>query len=119
MKYIGIVGSRRRNSPEDFKLTEEKFLSVYQPNDHIVSGGCPKGADRFAEIISARHKVPIKIHKADWKHLGKSAGFQRNGLIAADAAILIAVVASDRTGGTEDTIRKFCKLGKDHSLYLI
>lgn len=52
MKRIGIIGSRRRNTFEDFKLTYEAFLKVYRPGDIIVSGGCKEGGDRFAEIIS-------------------------------------------------------------------
>jgi len=113
MKAIGIVGSRRRNTPEDFRLCKEAFLTVYEPGDTIVSGGCPTGGDRFAEVIAAKHGVPIKIHPAQWSLYGRSAGFQRNGLIAADADVVIAVVSGDRTGGTEDTIRKAEKQGKE------
>ena len=104
---IGIVGSRRRNSQVDFTLTEAAFLSIYREGDEIVSGGCPQGGDRFAETIAKKHQVPIKIHYAKWNLLRKSAGFARNGDIAGEADILIAVVAEDRSGGTEDTIKKF------------
>ncbi len=39
--------------------------------------------------------------------------YARNKLIARDADVLIACVAEDRKGGTEDTIKHFCKkLGK-------
>jgi hypothetical protein len=44
--------------------------------------------------------------------MGPGAGFLRNTDIAKDADVLIAVVAADRTGGTEDTIRKVQKMGK-------
>jgi hypothetical protein len=51
----------------------------------------------------------------------------RNGDIAADADILIAATAPDRTGGTEDTITKWLKLHEleeeqaraDHLLILV
>jgi len=43
MKRIGIVGSRRRNSEEDYRLLEKKFLEIYENGDELVSGGCPKG----------------------------------------------------------------------------
>jgi len=36
----------------------------------------------------------------------------RNTLIAKDCTVLIACVAEDRTGGTEDTIKKADDLGK-------
>ena len=113
MKVIGIIGSRRKNSPEDFKRCLTKFLEIYRRGDFIISGGCPQGGDRFAEIIAKHLDIPIRIHYADWKKYGKSAGFQRNGYIADDADVILAVVSDDRTGGTEDTIRKGIKGGKE------
>jgi hypothetical protein len=113
MKIIGIIGSRRRNSRDDLKLLENKFLELYEEGDEIVSGGCPKGADAMAEHLAKKHQVPIKIYYAQWKILGKRAGFARNTDIARDAHNIIAMVAEDRTGGTEDTVRKFIKRVND------
>lgn len=110
MKTIGIIGSRRRTSKEDYAQLEKKFLEIYKDGDEIVSGGCPLGADSWAESIAKKYQVPIKIYYAQWNKLGKSAGFARNTDIARDSDVLIAVVASDRTGGTEDTIRKAEKM---------
>jgi hypothetical protein len=112
-KVIGIVGSRRRDRTEDFEACCEAFLKLYQKGDKIVSGGCPKGGDRFAEQI-ARHKgCTIIIHHADWEGPAKrGAGFVRNTDIARDCDVLIALVAPDRKGGTEDTVKKALKLGK-------
>jgi hypothetical protein len=107
MKTIGIVGSRRRNTVDDLQHVKSAFAVIYKYGDALVSGGCPKGADRFAELVAKEYKIPITIHHAEWKMLGKRAGIARNGLIARDADVLIACVATDRTGGTEDTIRKF------------
>lgn len=112
MKTIGIVGSRRRNSIADKKLVHKKFIELYKDGDQIVSGGCPQGGDFFAEWIAKTEQVPITIHYARWHKHGKAAGFIRNGDIAKNADVLIACVAEDRTGGTEDTIAKFLKLGK-------
>ena len=109
MKTIGIVGSRRRDTVDDLQDVKGAFASIYKYGDTLVSGGCPKGADRFAELVAKEYKIPITVHYAEWKLLGKMAGIARNGLIARDADVLIACVASDRTGGTEDTIRKFKK----------
>lgn len=117
MKSIGIIGSRRRDSMGDFHLCESEFLKFYEKGDVIVSGGCPKGGDKFAEMLAFKYDIPIKIHKAEWEKYGKSAGFKRNTYIAEDSDIIIAVVASDRTGGTEDTIKKAEKLGK--RIYLV
>ena len=107
---IGIVGTRRRDSHHDYLKTLCKFKQIYKPGDRIVSGGCPEGGDRFAEKIAKDMQIPILIHYAAWNRLGKGAGFLRNTDIAEDADVLIAVVAPDRTGGTEDTIRKFLRL---------
>lgn len=109
---IGIVGSRRRNTTDDHAKVVKAFQEIYKPGDEIVSGGCPQGGDRFAEQIAKNWQIPIKIYYAQWDKLGKSAGFVRNGDIARDADVLIACVAADRTGGTEDTIKKFVKLEK-------
>lgn len=81
--------------------------------DGLVSGGCPKGADAFAENLARDLGISILIHHADWKGVaGKGAGFVRNTKIALDSDVLIAMPAEDRTGGTEDTIKKVLKLGK-------
>lgn len=112
MKTIGIVGSRRRDSQKDFEQCEKAFLEIYEEGDQLVSGGCPKGGDKFCEILAKKYQVPIKIYYAQWDKLGKRAGFARNTDIAKDSDVLIALVAPDRTGGAEDTIRKVYAMGK-------
>ena len=111
-KVIGIVGSRRRDSTEDIEETRKVFLSVYEKGDTLVSGGCSRGGDRFAEIFAKDYNIDIKIHYAEWDKYGRGAGFKRNTYIAQDADLLICCVAPDRTGGTEDTVRKAIKLEK-------
>jgi len=112
MKKIGIVGSRRRNKQEDYEAVEAAFFIIHKRGDEIVSGGCSKGGDRFAEMIAKEFGIPIKIYHANWKHYGRRAGFIRNVDIAKTADVLIACIAKDRTGGTEDTIKKFLKFHK-------
>lgn len=116
VKVVGIVGSRRRNSREDKeKLVAalDNYVKDVSVSYKIVSGGCPVGADRFAEEIAKARGLTITIHYPDWSGLGKVAGFARNTKIAEDCDVLIAVVAPDRTGGTEDTVKKAIKLGKE------
>jgi hypothetical protein len=115
---IGVVGSRRRNSPKDkalIKAVLERFISKYPDVSVVlVSGGCPKGADHFAEELAIEMGLEIIIHYPDKSKLPPSNTkwdyakicYERNTLIANDSELLIAVVASDRKGGTEDTIRK-------------
>lgn len=108
---LGIIGSRRRNSEEDLQKTTDTFLKLQseQKIDLIISGGATKGGDRFAEIIACLYKIPIKIHYANWNKYGKIAGFMRNTDIARESDVIIACVHPSRTGGTEDTIKKFKK----------
>ena len=128
MKHIGIVGSRRRNQESDKQIVKRILIYIYEPGDIIISGGCSKGADKFAKEISDELNIPIIEHKADWKCLkhpvcriqsneyGKydaNAGKRRNTLIAHDSDILVACVSKDRTGGTEDTIKKYKQFGKN------
>ncbi len=109
-KVIGIIGSRRRNTSKDFKLIRLEFKKQYQKGDAICSGGCRRGADRFAEVLMDNYRIPEEkrfIFPARWKKYGNAAGPIRNTKIAKQSDILIACVAEDRTGGTEDTIKKF------------
>ena len=113
MKVIGIVGSRRRNTNEDFHIVEKEFIKLYKDGDIICSGLCPKGADRFAVILHKKYNTDRLWFPAEWKKFGRSAGFKRNTDIARESDILIACVAEDRKGGTEDTIKKYLKFGKN------
>ena len=112
MKIIGIVGSRRRTGTKVFQAIENKLLEICDENSQIVSGGCPQGADSYAEILAKKHQIPIMIHYAKWNRYGKTAGFKRNTDIANDCDVLIATPSEDRTGGTEDTIKKAQDLEK-------
>ena len=119
MKWIGIIGSRRRDTHKDFTAVYFAFRDFYEDGDGIVSGGCPKGGDRFAEMIAKDQGIPILIYYPDWKRYSKAAGFIRNQYIADRADILIACVAKDRKGGTEDTIKKFEKQNKKGGVALV
>jgi hypothetical protein len=119
---LGIVGSRRRSTIKDRKLIKDLVIKL-KP-DKLVSGGCKKGADRFAEDISDDLNIPIKIFYPDCpkncpKYIWIKAAFARNKQIAEYCNKLIAVVASDRTGGTEDTIEHFLKCNKEENLILL
>lgn len=119
MKKIGIIGSRRRDTEKDYQMVLNKFKELYQEGDIIISGGCYKGGDRFAEKIAKENTTPITIYYANWNKYGKGAGFLRNTDIARESDILIACVSQDRIGGTEDTIRKFLKSRDKQYLYLV
>jgi len=119
MKYIGIIGSRRRDHYKDYNKVVEKFDEIYKEGDWIVSGGCPKGGDHFAEKIAKNKGVPIIIFYPNWGKYGKGAGFVRNTSIAEQSDILIACVTVDRKGGTEDTVKKFLKDKSQNHLFIV
>jgi hypothetical protein len=122
-KKIVIIGSRRRDEQEDFDAVYNEFRKVYNNGDIIVSGGCPKGGDRFAEIIARRigateENGKLIIHRPEpvpkgsprWKWA--EVFYKRNTVVAKETesdSVVIACCAPDRTGGTEDTIRKVMK----------
>jgi hypothetical protein len=118
---IGIVGARLRNSPKDKQLIKECILHLIKKYENVtitvVSGGCPKGADRFAEEIAKELNLRIIIHYPDGnlnmvttKNEYRKLCFARNTLIANDSDMLIAMPNYDEherpTGGTADTINK-------------
>ena len=115
---VGIVGTRRRDSYLDFCIVRDTFAKLCEVT-HIVSGGCSRGGDRFAERLSMITHIPIIIFPANWNKYGKPAGFIRNTDIAIESDILVACVAKDRTGGTEDTIKKFKKFHPKGKLILV
>lgn len=126
MIYVGVVGSRRRGSEEDFKKLCLALSDWMDENDikiediTLVSGGCKEGGDQFAEILADQYHIPIIIHYPDKSQLPPSPkrwdfakiNYARNTLIARDSVVLFAIVAEDRKGGTEDTVKKFEKFRK-------
>jgi len=120
---IGVVGSRRRDTAQDKELirTALKYLIGKDPKTriHLVSGGCPRGADRFAEELAVELGLGISIHypdrsklEADTKWAWAKIFFARNTLIAEECDFLMALCHADRKGGTEDTVKKAENLKK-------
>ena len=120
MKKIGIIGTRRRDTSTVQDLIVTKLWEIYDDGDYIVSGGCPKGGDRFAEAIAKANGLPILIFYPNYKKFKQAAPIIRNTSIAEVCDYIIACVIRPeegveqvlqrREGGTEDTLRKFVKL---------
>ncbi len=103
--HIAIVGSRRRVDKEKvFQLVDNL------PYDAIViSGGC-KGIDSWAVKRAAERNLEVKVFKPNLAEVesrieATKRYYARNKQIAEAADIIHAFVASDRTGGTENTIK--------------
>lgn len=133
---IAIVGSRRRNSLLDYKIVKKLISDLMVDFPHrrivIVSGACPQGADFFAAKVVKEWRdarpfsgqdrlglVEFPIQK--WEGMSKwdftRQAFGRNFQIADYADVGYALVHSDRTGGTEDTVGHFHNLQK--TCYLV
>ena len=123
---IGIIGSRQRNSQNDYLLMVDKFEEVVTkisekcPNMtfRIVSGGASAGGVRFAEEIAkglglsitihypAKHTIEKGLSRKDSLRKYAETCFTRNTLIAQDSDYLIAML-DEKSNGTKDTIKKY------------
>jgi len=126
-KIIGIIGSRRRDGQEAYDAIWREFSKWYDDGDKICSGGCKQGGDRFAEVIAGKLGLTeengfLIIHRPEpvpkgsprWEYA--KANYKRNTTVARDSDVIIATVAPDRVGGTEDTLRKWDMYHKDGNL---
>ena len=138
---IGIVGSRRRNSKEDYLNLGWKIVELEDENNSIVkkivTGDCDEGGDKFArKIANDTDDIELEVkHKLDpignrWINAEKSGWvtyweftrmcYSRNEEIAKeDMDFLIALVHHSRKGGTENTIKQFKKYHKEWENKLI
>ena len=117
MKKIGIIGTRKRNIITDFYQVKEAFFKVYEEGNWIISGHCPKGGDAFAEKIAFDYGIPILLFPPMQKT--RKEFFARNTLISELSDIIIAclidphesieVILERKSGGSEDTLKKFAK----------
>lgn len=91
MYKIIIAGGRDFN---DISLVNNT-LGAILPNGtraedvQIISGGA-RGADKLGEQVARDNNTNLAIFPAQWDLHGKSAGYKRNELMAANADILVA-----------------------------
>ena len=109
---IGIVGSRRRADRDSV----ETCVAELAQDTVVVTGGA-RGPDRWAEQAARARGLHVVVHKPDlgdastrWQATKRY--YARNQAIVDDSDRIIAFVAADRTGGTEDTIRRAERAGK-------
>jgi YspA, cpYpsA-related SLOG family len=105
-KHVAIVGARRRTDRE----TVDRLVASLPADVVIVSGGA-KGPDTWAEEAARKRGLAIKIFHPDLAGAESQGTITRryhvrNQQIVDAADEVFAPVASDRIGGTEDTIRR-------------
>ena len=121
---LGIVGSRQRCFIEDGELLLGRIVEL-KPS-MIISGGCLLGADKFAEDFAKELGIAITIYHPELEDGKKysyfeivKANYARNKLIAVYSDHLIALVALDRKGGTENTIGYFKNTHQEEDLEIL
>lgn len=113
---VAVVGSRRRRDRD----TVDRFIAGLPDSAIVVSGGC-EGPDKFAAEAARARGLPVVEHLPDLTGCTKHFEFtqryyERNQTVVDDCDQLAALVAPDRKGGTEDTIRRALKAGKPVTL---
>jgi hypothetical protein len=131
--YIGVVGSRSRNSESDYQLVKDKIFELSNHYPYVpfilVSGCCQKGADSFLsrlfdelDVVAELLEFPPDTSKINpdknYKKEYAKIAYERNEYIAYHSDILIACVSTDRKGGTEDTIKRYLKMKKTHLILI-
>jgi len=143
VKKIIIIGTRERNTEKDYMAVYNVFRKVYNYNDVIISGGCPKGGGRFSELISSRPgmskkndqiklHLPIRPATGAPRYLWAKAMFDRNTIVANEAendSVVIACIVDPqdgldsvlkrKRGGTEDTLKKINGHGRCKNIILV
>ena len=128
---IGIVGSRSRNSEDDFVKVEQAFCKLVAEifgkgvNElyeevYIVSGGAKEGADRFAPLLSTKYSFPLITYPPNMALSYNKCFFFRNAIIAQKCNYLIACIDKESsTAGALSTLNRFKEVVKDEKFWRV
>jgi len=82
-----IAGSR---DVTDYQIVVKAILAANILISCVVSGTA-RGVDRLGEDFARAAGIPVALYPAEWTKYGKSAGYRRNEVMAANADALIAI----------------------------
>lgn len=108
-----VTGSRNWSDPDLLQRGLDEavtFLGTSAPVT-LVSGACPTGADRLAELYWQERGWPVERYPADFATLGKRAAFLRNALMARLGAGVCAAFPEGRSVGTRMTMTLAAEAG--------
>ena len=71
----------------------------------IVHGGCPSGADHFAQKWAGMYGAAVEVFRADWAGHGRRAGPLRNERMIKAGADIVLAFPLPGGRGTQHTIR--------------
>lgn len=99
MKVL-VTGSRDWQTPQDVF----DALDAAAP-DVVIHGGCPTGADAFAEQWCIQSGTPQEVYEAEWERFGKRAGFLRNRRMVEQSPDLVLAFSRNESRGTAMTMK--------------
>lgn len=98
-----VTGSRTWTNA---RVIRDALRSVWgDGNAVLVSGACPEGADRIAEMFWTRWGGQVERHPADWTTHGRCAGFRRNATMVGLRADVCLAFIRDGSYGASHTAR--------------
>lgn len=95
-----VTGSRSWPSPQ----VVFDALDALAP-DVVIHGGCPTGADAFAEQWCIRTGTPQDVHMAEWDRHGRRAGYLRNAAMIREQPDLTVAFFHGESKGTRMTVK--------------
>ena len=106
---VSIIGSRTFTDYTKMKQELDEILNLEEVGS-IISGGA-KGADTLAERYANEMGINFIKYVPDWS-VGRHAGLDRNTTIVSESDLVICFWDGS-SKGTEDSIRKAHKMGKE------